>query len=60
MLFADRMECPLSKEELLELVEEEARLRVSDDFLKEVGQLYLSTIFLNCSMRNDTTFLGGG
>jgi len=30
------MECPLSKEELLELVEEEARLRVSADFLNEV------------------------
>ena len=30
------MECPLSKEELLELVEEEARLRVSTTFLKEV------------------------
>jgi hypothetical protein len=30
------MECPLSKEELLELVEEEARLRVSTDFLDEV------------------------
>ena len=30
------MECPLSKEELVELVEEEARLRVSTTFLKEV------------------------
>jgi len=30
------MECPLSKEELLELVEEEARLRVSPGFLEEV------------------------
>jgi hypothetical protein len=30
------MECPLSKEELLELVEEEARLRVSTGFLDEV------------------------
>ena len=35
-MFADRMECPLSKEELLELVEEEARLRVSAGFLQEV------------------------
>ena len=44
MLFADSMECPLSKEELLELVEEEARLRVSTSFLEEVAisisQLY--------------------
>jgi len=30
------MECPLSKEELLKLVEEEARLRVSTGFLDEV------------------------
>jgi len=30
------MECPLSKEELLELVEEEARLRVSAGFLEEM------------------------
>ena len=37
------MECPLSKEELLELVEEEARLRVSADFLNEVEQLYFSS-----------------
>ena len=43
MLFADNMECPLSKEELLELVEEEARLRVSADFLNEVEQLYFSS-----------------
>jgi len=32
------MECPLSKEELLEMVEEEARLRVSTGFLDEVEQ----------------------
>ena len=44
MLFADRMECPLSKEELLELVEEEARLRVSDDFLKEVKSNCISQL----------------
>ena len=52
MLFADslecslpkEMECPLSKEELLELVEEEARLRVSAGFLEEVEQI----VFLNC------------
>ena len=37
MLFADSMECPLSKEELLEMVEEEARLRVSTGFLDEVA-----------------------
>jgi hypothetical protein len=32
------MECPLSKEELLELVKEEAKLRVSTDFLDEVEE----------------------
>ena len=31
-------ECPLSKEELLEMVEEEARLRLSVGFLQEVEQ----------------------
>merc|ERR1712004_626552 len=36
MATRDRMECPLSKEELLELVEEEARLRVSAGFLQQV------------------------
>ena len=30
-------ECPLSKEELLKLVEEEAAMRVSASFLWEVG-----------------------
>ena len=46
MLFADSMECPLSKEELLELVEEEARLRVSTGFLDEVDTyLFFSTGF---------------
>ena len=46
MLFADSMECPLSKEELLKLVEEEARLRVSTGFLDEVDTyLYFSTGF---------------
>jgi len=35
-LLPKEMECPLSKEELLELVEEEARLRVSPGFLEEV------------------------
>ena len=48
MLFADSMECPLSKEELLELVEEEARLRVSTSFLEEVttsiSQLYFPSL----------------
>ena len=39
MLFAAKMdleECPLSKEELLELVEEEATMRVSASFLEQV------------------------
>ena len=38
-LFAANMdleECPLSKEELLELVEEEATMRVSASFLEQV------------------------
>ena len=48
------MECPLSKEELLELVEEEARLRVSADFLNEVEQLYFSSSW---SRRNYTIYL---
>ena len=40
------MECPLSKEELLELVEEEARLRVSAGFLQQVfAKLFSSRIF---------------
>ena len=40
ILFAASMnleECPLSKEELLKLVEEEAAMRVSASFLLEVG-----------------------
>ena len=39
MLFAANMdleECPLSKEELLRLVEEEAALRISASFLEQV------------------------
>ena len=32
----DLGECPLSKEELLELVEEEATIRVSASFLEQV------------------------
>ena len=32
----DLEECPLSKEELLELVEEEAAMRVSASFLEQV------------------------
>ena len=32
----DLEECPLSKEELLELVEEEATIRVSASFLEQV------------------------
>ena len=32
----DLGECPLSKEELLELVEEEATMRVSASFLEQV------------------------
>ena len=45
-MFEDRMECPLSKEELLELVEEEARLRVSAGFLQQVfAKLFSSRIF---------------
>jgi len=45
------MECPLSKEELLELVEEEARLRVSAGFLQQVfAKLFsLGRFFLNFS-----------
>ena len=53
MLFAENMECPLSKEELLELVEEEARLRVSADFLNQVEQLY----FLSSWSRRNTIYL---
>ena len=34
----DLEECPLSKEELLKLVEEEAALRVSAGFLEQVGK----------------------
>ena len=40
ILFAASMkleECPLSKEELLKLVEEEAAMRVSASFLEQVG-----------------------
>ena len=40
ILFAVSMnleECPLSKEELLKLVEEEAAMRVSASFLEQVG-----------------------
>ena len=51
MLFADSMECPLSKEELLELVEEEARLRVSTDFLDEVDTSISQLDFLDISFR---------
>ena len=34
----DLGECPLSKEELLQLVEEEAALRISASFLEQGGQ----------------------
>lgn len=51
MLFADSMECPLSKEELLELVEEEARLRVSTGFLDEVDTSISQLDFLDISFR---------
>ena len=41
VLFAANMdleECPLSKEELLRLVEEEAAMRISASFLDQVGR----------------------
>ena len=34
----DLGECPLSKEELMELVKEEAALRISASFLEQGGQ----------------------
>ena len=49
MLFAANMdleECPLSKEELLRLVEEEAALRISASFLEQVGQAVVSNTFI--------------
>ena len=49
MLFAANMdleECPLSKEELLRLVEEEAALRISASFLEQVGQGVVSNTFI--------------
>ena len=48
MLFAANMdleECPLSKEELLRLVEEEAALRISASFLEQVGQAVVRNTF---------------
>ena len=39
-------ECPLSKEELLRLVEEEAALRISASFLEQVGQGVVSNTFI--------------
>ena len=54
MMFADTMECPLSKEELLVMVEEEARLRVSAGFLKEVVATCISQLhFPAASSRGD-------
>ena len=41
----DLGECPLSKEELLQLVEEEAALRMSASFLEQGGQEKLSKLF---------------
>ena len=55
MLFADSMECPLSKEELLVLVEEEARLRVSAGFLEEVVTRISQLYFPPISLRKDNT-----
>ena len=49
VLFAANMdleECPLSKEELLRLVEEEAALRISASFLELVGQAVVSNTFI--------------
>ena len=49
MFFAANMdleECPLSKEELLRLVEDEAALRISASFLEQVGQAVVSNIFI--------------
>ena len=49
VLFAANMdleECPLSKEELLRLVEEEAALRISASFLEQVGQGVVSNTFI--------------
>ena len=49
MFFAANMdleECPLSKEELLRLVEEEAALRISASFLEQVGQGVVSNTFI--------------
>ena len=49
MFFAANMdleECPLSKEELLRLVEEEAALRISASFLEQVGQAVVSNTFI--------------
>ena len=49
MFFAANMdleECPLSKEELLRLVEEEAALRISASFLEQVWQGVVSNTFI--------------
>ena len=46
-------ECPLSKEELLKLVEEEAAMRVSASFLLEVGNQRVDNICIFLK------FLGG-
>ena len=49
VLFAANMdleECPLSKEELLRLVEEEAALRISASFLEQVWQAVVRNTFI--------------
>ena len=46
-------ECPLSKEELLKLVEEEAAMRVSASFLEQVGHQWVDNIYIFLK------FLGG-
>ena len=42
----DLEECPLSKEELLRLVEEEAALRISASFLEQVWQAVVRNTFI--------------
>ena len=46
-------ECPLSKEELLKLVEEEDAMRVSASFLEQVGHQWVDNIYIFLK------FLGG-
>ena len=49
MFFAANMdleECPLSKEELLRLVEDEAALRISASFLEQVERGVVSSTFI--------------